>query len=151
MATRKTFTRITDASDDTLGGRLSMARDSIGLSLADAANRIGVKRDTLLAWEADRSEPRPSKLVNLAGILGVSPMWLMTGLGAGPLQESSDIPLEALRMQLQRLTDAHQECGRLILEISDQIDRYEARSRTDKPFDSETGILDDLMMINTSA
>ncbi|THV25074.1 helix-turn-helix domain-containing protein [Peteryoungia ipomoeae] len=137
MATRKTFTRITDASDDTLGGRLSMARDSIGLSLADAANRVGVKRDTLLAWESDRSEPRPSKLVSLAGILGVSPMWLMTGLGSGPLQESSDVPIEGLRMQLQRLTDAHLECGRLIGEISSQIDRYEERQRAEAVGDGD--------------
>lgn len=129
MAARKTFSRITDASDDTLGGRLSMARDAAGLSLPDVANRVGVRRDTLLAWEADRSEPRPSKLVDLAGILGVSPMWLMTGLGAGPLQENLDLPLEGLRTQLQRLTDAHQECGRLIAEISRQIDRFEERSR----------------------
>ncbi|MBU3537146.1 helix-turn-helix domain-containing protein, partial [Alkalihalobacillus clausii] len=46
---------MTDSSDDTLGGRLSAARDASGLSLADVANRIGVKRDSLLAWEADRS------------------------------------------------------------------------------------------------
>lgn len=128
MPARRTFSRMTDSSDDTLGGRLSAARDASGLSLADVANRIGVKRENLLAWEADRSEPRPSNLIDLAGILGVSPMWLMTGLGSGPVQEVSDVPLEALKLELQRLTDAHRECGRLIEKIAQQIDRYEARS-----------------------
>lgn len=90
MPARKVYPRMTDSSDDTLGGRLSTARDASGLSLADVANRIGVKRDSLLAWEADRAEPRPSNLIDLAGILGVSPMWLMTGVGSGPIQEAGD-------------------------------------------------------------
>ena len=128
MPARRHIPRITDASDDTLGGRLSAARDASGLSLADVANRIGVKRESLLAWEADRSEPRPSNLIDLAGILGVSPMWLMTGLGSGPVQEVGDMPLEALKLELQRLSDAHRECGRLIDRIARQIEAYETRN-----------------------
>lgn len=128
MSARRIFARMTDSSDDTLGGRLSVARDTAGLSLADVANRIGVRKESLLSWEADRAEPRPSRLIDLAGILGVSPMWLMTGVGSGPVEETTDLPLEALRLQLQRLTDAHQECGRLIADLSRQIDRYEAKN-----------------------
>ncbi|AOG09907.1 helix-turn-helix domain-containing protein [Agrobacterium sp. RAC06] len=127
MPTRKVYPRMTDSSDDTLGGRLSAARDASGLSLADVANRVGVKRDSLLAWEADRAEPRPSNLIDLAGILGVSPMWLMTGVGSGPIQEAGDLPLEALKLDLQRLTEAHLECGRLIEKIARQIETYEER------------------------
>jgi HTH-type transcriptional regulator, cell division transcriptional repressor len=128
MPARRHIPRMTDSSDDTLGGRLSAARDASGLSLADVANRIGVKREHLLAWEADRAEPRPSNLIDLAGILGVSPMWLMTGLGSGPVQEGADLPLEALKLELQRLSDAHNECGRLIEKIARQIETYEARN-----------------------
>ncbi len=127
MPARKVYPRMTDSSDDTLGGRLSAARDASGLSLADVANRVGVKRDSLLAWEADRAEPRPSNLIDLAGILGVSPMWLMTGVGSGPIQEAGDLPLEALKLDLQRLTEAHLECGRLIENIARQIETYEER------------------------
>lgn len=127
MPARKVYPRMTDSSDDTLGGRLSAARDASGLSLADVANRVGVKRDSLLAWEADRAEPRPSNLIDLAGILGVSPMWLMTGVGSGPIQEAGDLPLEALKLDLQRLTEAHLECGRLIEKIARQIETYEER------------------------
>lgn len=128
MSARRIFARMTNSSDDTLGGRLSVARDTAGLSLADVANRVGVRKESLLSWEADRAEPRPSRLIDLAGILGVSPMWLMTGVGSGPVEETTDLPLEALRLQLQRLTDAHQECGRLIADLSRQIDRYEAKN-----------------------
>ncbi len=133
MSARRIFARMTDSSDDTLGGRLSVARDTAGLSLADVANRIGVRKESLLSWEADRAEPRPSRLIDLAGILGVSPMWLMTGVGSGPVEETTDLPLEALRLQLQRLTDAHQECGRLIADLSRQIDRYEAKNAGEGP------------------
>lgn len=127
MPARKIFPRMSDSSDDTLGGRLSAARDASGLSLVDVANRIGVKRENLLAWEADRAEPRPSNLIDLAGILGVSPMWLMTGVGSGPIQESGEVPLEALKLDLKRLTEAHNECGRLIEKIARQIETYEER------------------------
>lgn len=127
MPERENYHRMTDSSDDTLGGRLSAARDASGLSLADVANRIGVKRESLLAWEADRAEPRPSSLIDLAGILGVSPMWLMTGVGSGPIQESGDLPLEALKLDLQRLTEAHLETGRLIEKIARQIESYEEK------------------------
>lgn len=127
MATRDSVSRMTDSSDDTLGGRLSAARDAAGISLLDLANRLGIKEESLLNWESDRSEPRPSRLIDMAGILGVSPMWLITGHGYGPLDESDDLPLEALHVQLRRLSDAHEECGRLIRQISQQIERYEAR------------------------
>ncbi len=126
MPTRS-VSRMIDSSDDTLGGRLSAARDAAGVTLPDLANRLGVKADSLLNWEADRCEPRPSRLIDLAGILGVSPMWLITGHGYGPLEETDDLPIEALQVQLRRLNDAHQECGRLIRQISQQIERYEDR------------------------
>lgn len=142
MPARKVFPRMTDSSDDTLGGRLSAARDASGLSLADVANRIGVKRESLLAWESDRSEPRPSNLIDLAGILGVSPMWLMTGVGSGPIQETGEIPLEALKLDLQRLTEAHRECGRLIEKIARQIETYEERHQRGR----EAGDLDGPVM-----
>ena len=142
MPTRKVYPRMTDSSDDTLGGRLSAARDASGLSLADVANRVGVKRDSLLAWEADRAEPRPSNLIDLAGILGVSPMWLMTGVGSGPIQEAGDLPLEALKLDLQRLTEAHLECGRLIEKIAQQIETYEERHESRR----ESGDLDGPVM-----
>jgi HTH-type transcriptional regulator, cell division transcriptional repressor len=138
MPARKVYPRMTDSSDDTLGGRLSAARDASGLTLADVANRIGVKRESLLAWEADRAEPRPSHLIDLAGILGVSPMWLMTGLGSGPIQETGDMPLEALKLDLLRLTEAHLECGRLINKIARQIESYEERHERRR----DTGDLD---------
>ncbi|MCM2472285.1 helix-turn-helix domain-containing protein [Rhizobium sp. CG5] len=125
MALRHNSALIPDASDDTLGGRLSAARDAVGIDLNTLANRLGVKDETLHAWESDRSEPRPSRLVNLAGILGVSPMWLMTGNGEGPAESDGQLPVEAMRHQLLRLNELHQETGRLMTVLSRQIERFE--------------------------
>ena len=67
--------------DTTLGGRISMARETSGLSVGQVVKRLGVKATTYEAWEADRSEPRANKLVALAGILNISPPYLLSGLG----------------------------------------------------------------------
>lgn len=131
-----TFTRMDsffpDASDDTLGGRLSSARDAAGVSLADLANQLGVRHETLQAWEADRAEPRPSRLVNLAGILGVSPMWLMTGQGEGPVHGASGaLSIEAMQTQLLRMRDLHNESGRLLSILQRQVDEMQRTGRRD--------------------
>jgi transcriptional regulator with XRE-family HTH domain len=59
------------------------ARAASGLSQAERAKRLGVKVKTSRAWENDRSEPRANRLQMLAGIMGVSIMWLLNGEGEG--------------------------------------------------------------------
>lgn len=131
MLDSNAMTTNSDDSDDTLGGRLSTARDNAGIEMNALANHLGVKRETMQAWESDRSAPRPSRLVNLAGILGVSPMWLMTGNGQGPSEGGDMLPLEALRNQIVKLSDIHQESGRLLSELTRQVERYESDRSTD--------------------
>ena len=46
---------------------------------------------------------------------------------SGPIQETGDLPLEALKLDLQRLTEAHLETGRLIEKIARQIESYEEK------------------------
>ena len=67
----------------TFGDRMAGAREAAGMSQAQLAKRIGVKKSTVLAWEEDMSEPRANRLVMLAGLLNVSVMWLITGEGEG--------------------------------------------------------------------
>lgn len=120
---------LSDESDDTLGGRLSFARDAAGISVESMAERIGVRRETVLAWESDRSEPRPSRLVRIAGVLGVSPLWLMTGSGEGPGEGSDERALEAVKIELGRLQSAHQEIGRLIETTARQLEKLDHQVR----------------------
>ena len=90
--------------DTTLGGRISMAREATGLSVADVVKRLGVRANTFEAWEADRSEPRANKLVALAGILNVSPPYLLSGLGKQPPQSAlPERQIIRLKTQVERL------------------------------------------------
>lgn len=74
----------------TLGDRLHVAREAAGLGLADLAAQLGVKPESLEAWENDRREPRANRLQMLTGLLGVSLGWLLTGLGDAPDDRDAD-------------------------------------------------------------
>ena len=84
-------------SEDTLGGRISLAREIMGMSLEEAACNLGVLMETWSAWECDRDMPRANRLTMMAGLLGVSPSWLLTGIGTGPVERRPDNPAELLR------------------------------------------------------
>ncbi|MGO4838864.1 helix-turn-helix domain-containing protein [Rhizobiaceae sp. 2RAB30] len=85
------------AQDDTLGGRISLAREAARLTMAQAARRLGVQTASWNAWECDRASPRSNRLTMMAGLLGVSPSWLLTGMGAGPRERPSSEVKELLR------------------------------------------------------
>jgi transcriptional regulator with XRE-family HTH domain len=129
LKTEHEITVFSEENDDTLGGRLSSALDAAGISAESLANQLGVREETVIAWESDRSEPRPSRLVDIAGILGVSPMWLMTGAGEGPGELNDERVLEAVRIELGRLQSAYQEIGRLIETTSQQIEKLDHQIR----------------------
>ncbi|MCA0872262.1 helix-turn-helix domain-containing protein [Seohaeicola saemankumensis] len=67
----------------TFGDRVAGARDATGMTQAQLARRLGVKKATVQGWENDLSEPRANKLSMMAGLLNVSIMWLLTGEGDG--------------------------------------------------------------------
>src|SRR5690606_25982778 len=94
---------------DTLGGRLSRARDAVGLSAAQLARRLGVQSSTIQAWESDRSQPRANRLSMLAGVLNVSLSWLLHGIGTAPVEDNEIEIAEGIKLQLDRLRRLHQE------------------------------------------
>lgn len=77
----------------TFGDRVAGAREAAGMTQAQIARRLGVKKATIVGWEQDLSEPRANKLSMLAGLLNVSIMWLLTGEGEGmdgPIDETRE-------------------------------------------------------------
>ncbi len=87
----------------TLGERISVAREHAGMTETELATRLAVQRQTIDAWEGDGSEPRANKLTTLAGVLGVTPAWLLTGSGDGvpaPTDEDTTLDGTALRLRL---------------------------------------------------
>ncbi|MFN3664446.1 multiprotein-bridging factor 1 family protein [Yoonia sp.] len=91
----------------TFGDRLAGAREEAGLSQKDLAKSLGVKLTTLISWENDTGEPRANRLQMLAGMLGVSLGWLMTGQGDGlnAPDDAVEIPADvtALMQELRKL------------------------------------------------
>ena len=65
----------------TLGGRIAQLRIEGGYDSFELSKQLGVKYETYVSWELDRSEPRINKLVALAAILGVSPTYLLAEEG----------------------------------------------------------------------
>jgi transcriptional regulator with XRE-family HTH domain len=79
----------------TFGDRVAGAREATGMTQAQLARRLGIKKATLVSWEDDLAEPRANKLSMLAGLLNVSIMWLLTGEGdgmTGPADDVQDAP-----------------------------------------------------------
>ena len=115
-----------DPATTTFGDRVTGAREAAGLSQTDLAKRIGVKVKTVRGWENDQSEPRANKLQMLAGLLGVSIMWLLTGQGDG--LDGPETP-DALPQDLEGVLS---EMRRLKVEqarISERMGRLEKRLR----------------------
>ncbi len=81
---------IDNCGDDTLGGRISLARDARKLSIQAAAGILAVSVETWSGWENDRLAPLSDRLTVIARVLDVSLWWLLSGRGAGPSWASED-------------------------------------------------------------
>ena len=115
---------------DTLGGRIWRARDALDISVAQLARRLGVKTETIAAWEGDRSEPRANRLIMLAGVLGVSPTWLLSGIGEAPAAQSVDSALGLVRLQLSKLKEQHHRTASAIEALEKEIGTLDRQVRT---------------------
>ena len=118
-----------DDSGDTIGGRLTLARDAAHLRLDIAARRLGVDRQTLHDWESDRDAPPQADLLELAAILDVSPMWLSAGIGEGPVVRDEDEALDVLERRLALLRRVLAESERLLERLEIRIDGLNRHGR----------------------
>ena len=110
-----------DNQDTTLGGRVFQAREAANMTVAQVINRLGVRKATYMAWEADRSEPRANKLVALAGILNISPTYLLSGLGqATPQTPKHQQTIEALRLEIEQLEQTLKTANKMLSQIKSQ-------------------------------
>ena len=73
-----------------LSERLRRFREERGMSRSELAERAGLSRPTIWAWESGKTQPRNSNLQTLAAALGISEIELIAGresFGSGPLDE----------------------------------------------------------------
>ena len=111
------------ADGDTLGGRIWRARDAVDLSLEDLASRLGLPEHMVSGWERDHAEPDTRALFVLAGVLSVSPAWLIAGIGEAPETPCGDARLQPLLHQLRDIRHLHDETRRAIATLEAEIAR----------------------------
>ncbi|MEL6205251.1 MAG: helix-turn-helix domain-containing protein [Pseudomonadota bacterium] len=110
----------------TFGDRVAGAREAVGIGQPELARRLGIKVKTLRDWENDVSEPRANKLQMLAGVLGVSLTWLLSGEGDGvdPPVEGGEVQARARELLLE-LRAVHAELD----QATERLARTEKRLR----------------------
>lgn len=115
---------VTPSHDDTLGGRISLAREATNLSIAQAARRLGVMTASWNAWECDRDEPRGNRLAMMAGLLGVTPSWLLAGQGNGP-SENADSDVIKLLRELGRASEGAAAINKRVQQITASLEQIQ--------------------------
>jgi len=95
--------------EDTLGFRLSLLRQKLGLSQKDLAIRMGVSSQTILNYEANRRCPDTDFLFQLMEMCRVNVNWLIGGqepvfLFQYDVQKNKDL-LEIYRKLTEALHD----------------------------------------------
>lgn len=114
---------------DTLGGRIWRARDALGLSLSDLAERLGLPEETVGEWERDRAEPRADALARLAGVLSVAPSWLVAGIGEAPCAPPDGEAMMAIQRRLDEIRRLHDDTGAAIIALEAEIAALAAGGR----------------------
>ena len=116
----------------TFGDRLAAAREALGLTQSQLANKVGVRLKTLENWEQDRSEPRANRLQMLAGVLNVSIVWLLTGEGEGGVDPAApDAAVDAgeetlgLVAELRDIRIAQRKLIERMAKLEKRLRRYE--------------------------
>lgn len=87
-----------DGTGEDFGERIHRLRTERGLSLADIADRLGVSKPTVWAWEHGKSRPVERRLPDLAKALGVTP---------GGLEPAASGPPEILERSRRRIAEAY--------------------------------------------
>lgn len=65
--------------NNTLGKRLTVARNNSGMTQSEVANRLHVSSQAVSFWERDENAPDLFKLPELADLYGVTTDWLLRG------------------------------------------------------------------------
>jgi transcriptional regulator with XRE-family HTH domain len=111
---------------DTLGGRIVYAREAQDLTTSQLARRMGVKTETLQGWETDRAEPRSNRLLTLAGMLNVSPTWLLTGAGESPVDSLTETEMMHIRDSVVRMREQVLTLVEELEQLQKRLESYES-------------------------
>lgn len=112
--------------DDTLGGPIPCALEAKRAIRRRSRRATGCPRHEL-EWGCDRDVPHANRLTMMAGVLRVSPSWLLTGLGHGPLEEKSEDGQAALREELRQAPVDVEALNRRLRTIASRLEARDDR------------------------
>ena len=105
----------------TLAQRIAGARQATDMSLEQAAHSLAVKTQTLNHWETGKTSPRSNKLQMLAGILGVSVVWLINGDEEFDPAAERPSRLDKLEQKVERMSTLQRQLCELSNDIADEF------------------------------
>jgi transcriptional regulator with XRE-family HTH domain len=83
---------------------------------------LGVKSETVKAWERDEHAPRGNRLMLLAGILNVSVNWLLTGADEGAPLATGSLEEREVRGLVETLRQQLMEAGRTLDKLTQRVE-----------------------------
>ena len=87
---------------DTLGKRIKVVREGLGLSQAELAKKVGGLAAKISKYEMNQREPEIATLVKIAKLGGKDLNWLLTGNSSG-IQKETDKSLKKIIAQIERI------------------------------------------------
>jgi transcriptional regulator with XRE-family HTH domain len=119
-------------ASEALGARVREARDGAKLSQRELAERVGVGRRTVQAWEAGTGGITWRNVEQVAAVTGASADWLAGQTDDVPAAAASDVSLDAIQRAVRDAVRDALASGLLV-----RLDRIEALldgdSRQDDP------------------
>lgn len=85
--------------------RIKQLRNSLGLTQQKFADRLGLKRQTIAAYEIGNIEPSDSTLLLICREFNVSENWLRTGIGNPTVKRTRSQEIGAFAGEIMNLPD----------------------------------------------
>jgi len=122
-----------------MGERIVEAREAAGFTPEQLARRVGVVPETLESWENGKFEPRANKLLTLAGVLGVSVLWLAVGDDGVELDDELTELDETrpVKVKVASILSLHEQASRQIFELQADIERLQSQIDDEKDEEKE--------------
>lgn len=109
---------------ESLADRIQQARATAQLSVMEVSRLMAVKPETYKHWESGSSEPRINKLTTLAGVLAVSPGWLLSGEDEQLSTLSNDQQVALFRSRIEQLNAMQTRVQVMLDELTCDLDDF---------------------------
>lgn len=111
-------------SENSLANRIVQARELANLSEEEVCRLVGVKPETYHHWESGSSEPRINKLTTLAGVLAVTPGWLLSGDDDHLNSVDDNEQIALFRLRIEQLSSLQSRVQVMLDELSCDLDDF---------------------------